>query len=155
MGDHTTQGDGMRLRETDLRDEFRLPETRGLMIAFMELQVGRLQAIDAYLAAGVRSMNYHDLVVLIYCFIWTGEGGARVQHIVNTIGRPRRTVRDSLEKLVAEKCLIREGGAYYPTRFATKVANSLYEPFIKELRGVCDAYDVWRDAQKGNNARPR
>jgi hypothetical protein len=155
MSDDTTRGDemGRRMKETDLRDEFRSPETRGLMIAFLGVTVGRLQAIDAYTAAGVRSMNYTDLVILIYCFIWTNEGGAKVQHIVNTIGRPRRTVRDSLDKLAAQKCLIREGSSYYPTKFATGVANTLYEPLMRELRGLCDAYEVFRNAQKGNNAR--
>jgi hypothetical protein len=155
MGDDTARRDGgMRLLETDLRDEFRAPQMRGLLIAFMEVQVGRLRAIDAYTAAGVRAMNFTDLVVLIYCFIWTAEGGAKVQHIVNSIGRPRRTVRDSLDKLVAEKCLIREGLAYYPTQFATEVANTLYEPLMLELRGLCDAYEIHQRAQKGNNARP-
>jgi hypothetical protein len=151
MSDDMSRGDGkLRQLEPDtLRDEYQVPELRGLLLAFFEMMVGRIRAIEAYRDAGSPTMNFLDLTILVYCFIWAREGGARAQHIINTIDLPRRTVRDSLDKLVAGGNLIRaEDGSYYPTDFAGSVANGLYHPWMNELRNLCDAYAEFASAGK-------
>jgi predicted transcriptional regulator len=147
MGDDLPQGGG-KLDRT-VRGEYRMPEARSLALAFFEMMLGRIRVIDAFRAAGGPSMTLTDLVVLIYCFIWAEDTGARAQEIINTMNVPRRSVRDSLRKLVDGNVLYRtKSGAYYPTDFAEEMANQLFQPWMNELRNLCDAYNEFEHARK-------
>jgi hypothetical protein len=155
MGDNEPQGGDMRrLSPQRLRGEFQVSETRALLLAFFNMQLGRLRVIDAYRDAGVAHMNYTDLVILIYLFIWPGDG-ALAAEVVNTLELPRRTVRDSLDKLEKSGAVVRQHKRYFPTNMSADVANGLYDGWMAELRGLCDAYEAFKKAQKGNNAPTR
>jgi hypothetical protein len=134
----------------DLRDEYHHPEMRAMLLTYLNMMVGRLDAIERFRRGGVSSMSYLDLTIVVYAFIWAGEGGSREMHVTNTLGAHRRSVRDSLAKLVRGGILHRDkDGYYFPTVTAAEIANGLFESWHEEMRAMCDAYEAYRNALAG------
>lgn len=136
-----------RMEGEDLKAEFRTPAMRAMLLAYLNMMVGRIKGIQEFRDRGVESMTYLDLVIVVYCFIWADEGGARELHICNTLDLPRRTVRTRLSKLVARGALVRDDSAYYPTAVSAGAANVIFSNWTSELRTLCDAFE------RLNNAR--
>lgn len=128
-----------------LRAEYRVPGMREVLLTYLDMMVGRLRAMEEFKARGA-PVNFVDLTVIVYCFIWEGEGGARPQEIVDTLELPRRTIRDILDKLVRSGALVRIDGAYFPTEISAAAANAIFPRWNREMKAMCDSYEGFRNA---------
>lgn len=133
----------MRMKPDDLRPELRRPEAKVVAVAFLSLIAWRTRMVaEMRESMGERSLTILDANILLHVFTFglLGGPGTRAQEIINTLGAPRRTVRDSLALLVRLDLITQEGGLYYPTAATARIFNGDFEDRYRLIARVCDAF---------------
>lgn len=139
----------MRMTDDDLRPELRQhPEVKPVAVAFLELMAWRGRFIaDMRESTGDRTLTLLDLDVLLYVFTFGLDGGgSRAQEIINSLGAPRRTVRDSLARWCRLGFLVQDGRQYHPAKPAAALYNAHFETRFRLIAKICDTFSTYRAA---------
>jgi hypothetical protein len=92
----------------------------------------------AELQADFPGISYLDTVVNLHVFCFA-ESGTRAQNLVDSLGAPRRTIRNSIDRLVGFGMICREGRLYFPTEMTGALANRMLAEVFSNIALVCDA----------------
>lgn len=132
----------MRMTLEDLRPELRHPSVKGVAVAFLELMAWRQRlVIDLRQQTGDRTLTALDLDILLHVFTFGLDGGgSRPQEIINSLGSPRRTIRDALSRWCRLGYLVQEDGLYYPTAVAAASYNEHFEARYRLVAKICDGF---------------
>lgn len=137
----------MRMTPKDLRPELRDPKVRGVALAFLDLIAWRARRVaELRNSLGERSLTVMDANVLLHVFTFSlsEPAGTRVAEVVDNLGAPRRTIRDSLALLERLGLIVKEGDAYYSTAATAKLFNDDFEARFRLSAKLCDAFSDYR-----------
>jgi hypothetical protein len=137
-----------RMDPSALKPEYRTPEMRALMIGVLHVLAGRLRVV-ADLQRDGWPLTYVDTVVNLQVFAF-GHEGTHQQVIIDTLGVPRRTVRDSLKRLEETGLVVREGRLYFPSEVTARFANEMCGEAIAQIGRACDLMNDYREATRRN-----
>ncbi len=138
---------GGRLDPDTLRPELRSPEMHRVMLAYVELLAGRLKVVEEYRRRGI-AITVTDSIITLSIFTWAHEG-TRPQYLIDTLGMPRRTVRDSLTRLERQGVVVREAnGRYYPAQVVAEISNTFWDRHSLDIRRLCDTISDYRNASR-------
>jgi hypothetical protein len=134
-----------RMRDSDLRPELQTPEARRLLSALLDLQIGRLRVVDQFHRQRAPSATYLDAIILLHIFV-RRHHGTRQQQLVESMGSPRRTIRDSLARMHEADMVCRDHrGLYFPTQSSAESANVIFGITLREIGRLCEAYQDFRE----------
>jgi DNA-binding IclR family transcriptional regulator len=92
-------------------------------------------------------MTHLDMVLISHIFTFR-EHGTRPQELVNWLPVPRRTIRDSLDRMEGNGLVHTKGGRYYPTDFVAAFVNDNAPGVMAKIARLCDAFADYRDSGK-------
>lgn len=129
-----------RMQARDLRPENRTEEMRRLLSSYQELLSLQYRFALAFRAMGVSRARMLDTVVCLSVFTHSHQG-TRPQAIIDMIGAPRQSVRDSLKTLEAAGFVCRNGrGPYYATTKCAQIANENIDALVSAIGRLCAAH---------------
>lgn len=139
-----------RMESSDLRPEFRTEEVRRLMSAYQELMSLQYRFALAFRDMGLSRARMLDTVICLSVFTHYPRG-TRPQSIIEMIGAPRQSVRDSLKALESAGFVCRNGkGPYYATEKCAEIANINLDALIGAIERLCIAHDANSKTYKVN-----
>jgi DNA-binding IclR family transcriptional regulator len=110
-----------------------------VLVAYVHLLAGRMAVVHEYRKRGAKTITVTDTIVSLAIYTW-GEHGTRPQHLIDSLGIPRRTLRDSLRRLHHYGVVYREeDGLYFPSQLMGDVASVFWDRHRRDIHRLCDA----------------
>jgi len=139
-----------RFDPDQLGPEIQSPEFVTLMLAFLDVAEGDVLRAEEFRAQGKasRSLTLVGWTILMHIFVVAvaNRRGTRTQNLIETLAVPRRTIRDTLKRMLEDGHLIRDkDGLYHPSQEAGRLAAEQWsgEYRLRQLRRACDAYEAF------------
>jgi predicted transcriptional regulator len=117
-------------------------EARQVLVTYLNLLSSRLRVV-ALLQRQYAGITYVDTIVNLHVFAFR-DGGTRQQHLIDSLGIPRRTIRDSLVRLERFDLIVREGALYYPSDTTARLANEMLGEVFANVGLLCDSVNDYR-----------
>lgn len=134
-----------RLDPATLKPAFQCPQLRPLMLAFLDLQAGRVRLTGEIRKRGCKGVTMLDTVIILHIFVMHREGGTRPQNLVDSLHAPRRTIRGSLDRLEECRLVFRNAaGLYFCTPKLGEISNDTVEATLREVGRLSDAYVAYQ-----------
>lgn len=138
-----------RMRPEDLRIELSGPEIEAVSLAFLDLVAWRSRTVaELREATGEHSLTVSDCNVMLHVFVLglAEDQGSRTADIVNNLGIPRRTARDSLATWERIGVIVKEDGLFYPAAAAATMFNEQFHDHFRLLARICSTFTEYRKA---------
>lgn len=126
-----------------------MPEARAFLLAYNTYSAGRQRATARYRASVMPGMVLIDRLLLVHVMTLNlaGYGSVSQNEIVHAIDAPRRTIRDSLARLVNAGLMVRDSRhSYCASQAALDIEYANFEQYIKDIAVLCDAFTPYRRA---------
>ena len=130
-----------------LHPAFTRPECRAMMLAYADLLDWRIRAAREYQRFGFNA-TLMDNIVHHHIFLWSATTGTRQQNLVDQLQAPRRTIRDSLNRLEAAEMICRDGRTYYAANRTADFAEAITPEFLAILGRLADAVIACREVSR-------
>lgn len=123
-------------KDLEIREEFRSPEMRRLMIAYLDILRFQQRLTTRMREASGEPIRLLDTVVNLEVFLFPGS---LQQEILDSLDTPRSSARDSLARLVRAGLVTREGNNYAPSSDTLGFVDEESEELMRLLFRLCDA----------------
>lgn len=144
---NTNPADQMRLK--DVRSEYLVPEAKPFLLAHVAHLAGRLKIVATYRRRLAPNMTVLDGMIAfqLFAFMVSGYDGTKASELVDSLDAPRRTIRSSLDRLLAAGVITRSAdGLYHPTQHVANVLDDTFEETFRQIARVAESFDSWRRA---------
>jgi hypothetical protein len=135
------------MNDDAIRPDLAGEEMQAVLVAYLDLLATNVAIVREYQLRGAAGMTHLDMVLISHIFTFRAQG-VRQQELINWLATPRRTIRDSLNRMESNGLVVRREGRFYPTEFVAKFYNGNADPVLVKIARLCDAFADYRDKGK-------
>ncbi len=140
-----------RLDVTTLRPELQTQEGGALILAVLAIAEEDVRRVKAYRDNGAKHMTLIGWTIMFHiAAVHIAHGrGTRAQALVESLPIPRRTIRDTLDSLVADGVITQdEPGLYRPTHMVGKMVEQITDLRLRQFRRLHGTFEAFEAASR-------